>query len=62
MPDIVLAFGLIAVVLTVTGLISRVVDRSPLTMPLIFLVVGLLLGGPVLGIIDIEADDLSLED
>jgi len=31
-------------------------------MPLIFLVVGLLLGGPVLGIIDIEADDLSLED
>jgi NhaP-type Na+/H+ and K+/H+ antiporter len=62
LPDIVLAFGLIAVVLTVTGLISRVVDRSPLTMPLIFLVVGLLLGGPVLGIIDIEADDLSLED
>ena len=61
MPDIVLAFGLIALVLTVTGLISRVVDRSPLTMPLIFLVVGMLFGGPVLGVIDIDPDARVLE-
>ncbi len=61
MTDIVLAFGLIAVVLTVTGLISRVVDRSPLSMPLLFLMLGLLLGEPVLGVIDIGPDARVLE-
>ena len=44
MPDFVLGFGLVAVVLIVTALISGMVERSPLSFPLIFLGLGFLLG------------------
>ena len=44
MPDFILVFGVIAVVLTVTALASGLVERSPLSFPLIFLALGFLLG------------------
>ena len=43
MPDFVLIIGIIAVVLTVTALASGLVERSPLSFPLIFLGLGFLL-------------------
>ena len=45
MPEFILVFGVIAVVLTVTALASGLVERSPLSFPLIFLGLGFLLGG-----------------
>ena len=61
MPDFVLGFGLVAVVLTVTALISGLVERSPLSFPLIFLGLGVLLGGRVLGVLEIGPRDEALE-
>ncbi len=61
MPDFVLGFGLVGVVLTVTGLISGLVERSPISFPLIFLGLGLLLGGGGLGVIEIGPHDAVLE-
>ena len=61
MPDFVLAFGLIAVILTVTALASGLVERSPFTFPLMFLVFGLVLGEGVLGIVEMGPDDKTLE-
>lgn len=61
MTDFVVAFGLIAVVLTITALVSGLVQRSPLSFPLIFLGLGLLLGEGVLGVIEIGPHDPALE-
>lgn len=61
MPDFVLAFGVIAVILTVTALASGLVERSPLSFPLMFLGFGFLLGSYGLGVIDIGPDDPVLE-
>jgi len=44
LSDFILIFGVIAVVLTVTALASGLVERSPLSFPLIFLGLGFLLG------------------
>lgn len=44
MTDFVLIFGVVAVALTVTALASGLVERSPLSFPLIFLGLGFLLG------------------
>ena len=43
MTDFVFIFGVIAVVLTVTALESGLVERPPLSFPLIFLGLGFLL-------------------
>ena len=61
MPGFVLAFGLLAIILTVTALASGLVERSPLTFPLIFLGFGFLLGGGGLGFIDMGPHDQGLE-
>jgi len=44
LPDFVLVLGVIAIVLTVTALASGLVERSPLSFPLMFLGLGFLLG------------------
>ena len=44
MTDFVLILGVVAVALTVTALASGLVERSPLSFPLIFLGLGFLLG------------------
>ena len=61
MPDYVLAFALIAVILTVTALASGLVERSPLSFPLMFLSLGFALGEGALGIIEMDPHNPLLE-
>ncbi len=50
-----------ATVLMVTALISGLVEKSPLSFPLIFLFLGVALSGHGLGVIEMKADDETLE-
>ena len=43
MSPIVLGFALLAIVLTVSALVSGLIERAPLSFPMIFLGLGLLL-------------------
>jgi NhaP-type Na+/H+ or K+/H+ antiporter len=61
LPDFVLVFGVIAVILTVAALASGLVERSPLSFPLMFLGLGFLLGSHGFDAIDIEPDAAVLE-
>ncbi len=61
MPDFILIFGVIAVVLTVSALASGLVERSPLSFPLIFLGLGFLLGSRGLDQLDIGPHSPFLE-
>ncbi|MCH7735898.1 MAG: cation:proton antiporter [Chloroflexi bacterium] len=61
MPDFILIFGVIAVVLTVTALTSGLVERSPLSFPLIFLGLGFLLGGRGFDVLDVGPHSPFLE-
>ncbi len=61
MPDFVLIIGVIAVVLTVTALASGLVERSPLSFPLIFLGLGFLLGSRGFGEFEIGPNSPFLE-
>ena len=61
MADFVLAFGIVAIVLTVGALASGLVERSPLSFPLMFLAFGLVLGGGGFGALEMSPDDLFLE-
>ena len=61
MSEVVLAFSLIAVILTVTALASGLVERSLLSFPLMFLGLGLVLGDGALGIISMSPHDRTLE-
>lgn len=61
MSDLVLWMGVIAIVLTVSALASGIVERAPLSFPLIFLGLGFLLGEGGLGIISISPYDQILE-
>ena len=61
MPDFLLAFGVIAVILTVTALASGLVERSPLSFPLMFLSFGFVLGENGLGVIEMGPHDPVLE-
>ncbi len=61
MTDLVTAFGLVAVVLTVSAVASPLVERAPLSFPMIFLSLGILLGPRGAGLIDAGVHDGSLE-
>ena len=61
MPDLVLAFGLIAIVLTVTALAAGLVERSPLSFPLMFLGLGFVIGERGFGFVSLGAHDPILE-
>ena len=61
LPDLFLAFALVATVLTVTALASGLVERSPISFPLIFLGLGLALGSGGFDMTDMDADDPTLE-
>jgi NhaP-type Na+/H+ or K+/H+ antiporter len=56
LPDFVLIFGVIAVILTAAALASGLVERSPLSFPLMFLGLGFLLGSHGFDAIEIEPD------
>jgi NhaP-type Na+/H+ or K+/H+ antiporter len=61
MPDFLTAFGVVAVILTVTALASGLVERSLLSFPLVFLVTGLALGEGGLGVFEVAAENENLE-
>ena len=54
-------FGVIAVILLVTALASGIVERSPLSFPLMFLGLGLILGKQGFGAIELGPHDQILE-
>lgn len=58
---VALWFAILAVVLTVAALASGIVDRAPLSLPIIFLALGLVLGPGALGLIRITPNDPALE-
>jgi sodium/hydrogen antiporter len=59
--DFLLISAIVAVVLTVTALTSALVERSPLSFPLMFLGFGFLIGPQGLGIIELKPHDATLE-
>ncbi len=61
MPDLLSGFALVAVVLTVAGLTSGIVERAPLSFPIIFLGLGFLLGEHGLGLLHFHAESPLLE-
>ena len=61
MADLLTAFGLLAAVLTITALSSGFIRRSPLSFPLMFLTLGLVLGQNGLAFITVSPHDPILE-
>jgi sodium/hydrogen antiporter len=61
MPDPHTAFGLIAVVLIVSALASGLVERAPLSFPMLFLGFGALLGERGFGVLSLSPHDGTLE-
>src|SRR5262245_13028280 len=61
MSELELGMALIAVVLLVSALASGLIERAPLSFPMIFLGLGLLLGAGGLGVIAISPYDPILE-
>ena len=61
MSELVLGFALVAIVLTVSALASGLIERAPLSFPMIFLGLGFLLGEGGLGLLEIDAHNPILE-
>jgi sodium/hydrogen antiporter len=61
LPDLLTTFALIAVVLTIAGLASGLVERAPISFPIIFLSLGFLLGEHGLGVLMLGPENPLLE-
>ncbi len=61
MPGFLTSLIIIALVLLIAAILSGLVERSPISFPMIFLGLGFLLGGHGLGIIQISPHDATLE-
>ncbi|MBA3874014.1 MAG: cation:proton antiporter [Anaerolineae bacterium] len=61
MSPLVIGMGIIAIVLMVSALASGLVERAPLSFPIIFLGLGFLLGGGGLKVIEITPHNALLE-
>ena len=61
MPDPLMAFVLAAIVLTLSTLLSGVVERAPLSFPNIFLDLGFVLGEKGLGLLTLSSQNAGLE-
>ncbi len=57
--DLVTGFGLIGITVIVSGLVAGLVDRGPISFPIMFLGIGLLLGAT--GVLEVGVHDPSLE-
>ena len=60
MDQVALWFAILAAVLTVAALASGVIDRAPLSLPMIFLALGFLLGPGALNLIRLGPEDPAL--
>ena len=60
MDQVTLWFAILAVVLTVSALASGVIDRAPLSLPIIFLALGFILGPGALNLIHLGPRDPAL--
>jgi NhaP-type Na+/H+ or K+/H+ antiporter len=61
LSELVVAFGLAAVVLTVSALASGIVERAPLSFPIIFLGLGFLIGERGFALLTLSPEDHTLE-
>ena len=61
MTEMLLGMGVIAAVLTVAALVSGLVERAPISFPMIFLGLGFVLGPAGLRLIDLEVHSPLLE-
>jgi NhaP-type Na+/H+ or K+/H+ antiporter len=61
MLDVLIPFAMIAMVLMLSGLVSGIVRSLPISVPLIFLGLGLLLGGGGFGVLEIDVHHEALE-
>jgi NhaP-type Na+/H+ or K+/H+ antiporter len=61
LPDFLIAFGIIAIVLTVASLVSGVVERAPISFPILFLGLGFLVGERGFGVLEVGPHDETLE-
>lgn len=61
MPDFLTLFALIGVVLTVSALTSGLVERAPISFPILFLGLGFLLGKQGIGLLDFDPHSPTLE-
>jgi sodium/hydrogen antiporter len=60
LADLVTAFALVAVVLTLSALASGIVERAPLSFPIIFLGLGFLIGAWGFGLLTLTPEDPTL--
>lgn len=61
MPAYLIIFGIVALVLTISALTSGLVERAPLSFPIIFLGLGFLFGPLGFGLITLDAHNPLLE-
>ncbi len=61
MPDLLTALALLAVVLTLSALVSGLIERAPISFPLVFLGIGVLVGQEGLGLLQVGVHDVTLE-
>ncbi|HEU5317684.1 MAG TPA: cation:proton antiporter [Chloroflexota bacterium] len=61
MPDLLTALALLAAVLTLSALVSGLIERAPISFPLLFLGIGVLLGERGLGLLHVGPHDVTLE-
>jgi NhaP-type Na+/H+ or K+/H+ antiporter len=61
MPDPLIAYGIVALIFLLAGLVSGVVARAPISFPMLFLAIGFLTGERGLGLITIGPHNTTLE-
>ncbi len=61
MPELLAAFSLVAIVLILSALIAPLVDRAPISFPIIFLGIGFLLGPLGFGLLVVGPGDPRLQ-
>lgn len=61
MPDLTIVLGLLALIFMVAAIVSNVVERAPVSFPMIFLGIGFALGGYGLKVLQINLHDPALQ-
>ncbi len=61
MHEILIPFAMVGMVLMLSGLVSGVVRSAPISVPIVFLGLGFVLGGGGLGILEVDVHNEALE-